>query len=168
LIARARHSPLSPGKLSTSVRHLTCHHSSQNAAKSDSLRLSTYCCTVVCAPLPTRTSCCPSATLSTAACRRARRVLTTSALQAQCSVVDRITSPHARLIAPLPTCATLHLVLPCWLWRRVTGAAADALSRLVSIGGTALALQLQLTSPLLQSFPAPNYYVSCRVSALLT
>jgi len=52
--------------------------------------------------------------------------------------------------------------------RRVTGAAADVLSRLVSIGGAALALQLRLTTPMLQSFPAPNYYVSCRVSASLT
>jgi len=65
-------------------------------------------------------------------------------------------------------CCASHRLAALALYRRVTGAAADVLSRLVSIGGVALALQLRLTTPLLQSFPAPNYYVSCHVSASLT
>lgn len=63
----------------------------------------------------------------------------------------------------------LHLELPVSaLCRRVTGAAADALSRLASIGGAALALQLRSTSTSSASFSAPNCYLSARVSALLT
>lgn len=78
---------------------------------------------------------------------------------------------QARLLASsrrrhvLPCCVLCFTLNLC---RRVTAAAADVLSRLVSIGGVALALQLRLTTPMLQSFPAPNYYVSCRVSASLT
>lgn len=63
----------------------------------------------------------------------------------------------------------LHLELPVSaLCRRVTGAAADALSRLASIGGAALALQLRSTSTSSASFSAPNCYLFARVSALLT
>lgn len=90
----------------------------------------------------------------------------------RCSAVYR--SASASLVAP-PTCAAVLCFtspvlpragpLPA---RHSYRTAADVLSRLVSIGGVALALQLRLTTPLLQSFPAPNYYVSCRVSASLT
>lgn len=91
----------------------------------------------------------------------------------RCRCVDRGASAiitAASLVTPSPTCAVLRCAScrPAVLafCRRVTSAAADVLSRLVSIGGVALALQLQLTTPLLQSFPAPNYYVSCRVSSI--
>ena len=113
------------------------------------------------------TSCCPSAaTLPTAACSAPLVHLLGSPTRC---VGD--SSAPASLVAP-PTCAAVPCcaVLCCASPSTSAGAsaAADVLSRLVSIGGVALALQLRLTTPLLQSFPAPNYYVSCRVSASLT
>lgn len=86
---------------------------------------------------------------------------------------------EARLLASLcrrhvMLCCVLCCAPPCPAARSTSAGAsqlptaADVLSRLVSIGGVALALQLRLTTPLLQSFPAPNYYVSCHVSASLT
>ena len=142
--------------------------------RATALRLGTYCCTAcaIYAHFSACTSCCPSAaTLPTAACSTPLVHLLGSPTRC-CSALDR--SASASLVAP-PTCAAVLLccavlcsTLSCRaldLCRRVT---ADVLSRLVSIGGVALALQLRLTTPMLQSFPAPNYYVSCHVSASLT
>ena len=147
--------------------------------RATALRLGTYCCTAcaIYAHFSACTSCCPSAaTLPTAACSTPLLHLLGSPTSCCCSAVDR--SASASLVAP-PTCAAvLRAVLCCAPPRPAarstsagasqTATAADVLSRLVSIGGVALALQLRLTTPLLQSFPAPNYYVSCHVSASLT
>lgn len=157
------------------MQHLRYATSITPPQRATTLRLGTYCCTAcaIYAHFSACTSCCPSAaTLPTAACSTPLVHLLGSPTP-RCSAVDR--SASASLVAP-PTCAAVLCAVLCStlscraldLCRRVTATAADVLSRLVSIGGVALALQLRLTTPLLQSFPAPNYYVSCHVSASLT
>lgn len=96
---------------------------------------------------------CPPATLSTtAACTRSAPyhlgIAPASPRDTRRPPIHRPPNGTPRLVAAAR--AALHFLrpaLPRWpLCPRVTGAAADALSRLVSIGGVALALQLPSTS----------------------